>query len=446
MSQLAAHAAFLERELAWAEIVIDTGIKLYFEQECRYGDIYDVTPPTPDGDQADCAYARLLHQHQLGFDARLVLVLALAPHLRPQVLDPFLMRNTLYERRFTEFGGAIDGQHGSFLPTLESAAFLLAGRRLERRLTLLALFEPSHPFRRARLLDIDVGRSGSALFSAPLAVHREHLSHLTSGAPYRPEFSDSFPARRLHCTQQWEQLVLAPACMADVEEIRAWIEHGSQVLHRCRQIKPGFRSLFYGPPGTGKSLTAALLGEACQREVYRIDLSVVVSKYIGETEKNLASVFEQAEHKRWILFFDEADALFGARTHTASANDRYANQEVAYLLQRVEDYDGVVILASNLKSNIDEAFARRFQSMIYFAMPGAGERLRLWRQAFPDPAGLATEVDLRALADEYELSGGAIANVLRYTLLMMLRRGLDRVQLSDLRNGIRRELRKAGGL
>ena len=118
-------------------------------------------------------------------------------------------------------------------------------------------------------------------------------------------------------------------------------------------------------------MTACLLGKSTGRDVYKVDLSLVVSKYIGETEKNLARVFDQAQHKGWILFFDEADALFGKRSETKDAHDRYANQEVSFLLQRIETFDGIAILASNLRDNIDEAFARRFESIIYFPMPRA---------------------------------------------------------------------------
>ena len=135
-------------------------------------------------------------------------------------------------------------------------------------------------------------------------------------------------------------------------------------------------------------MTACLLGKSTGREVYKVDLSLVVSKYIGETEKNLARVFDQAQHKGWILFFDEADALFGKRSETKDAHDRYANQEVSFLLQRIETFDGIAILASNQRENIDEAFARRFESIIYFPMPRPEERLRLWRQGFSPQARL----------------------------------------------------------
>ena len=161
-------------------------------------------------------------------------------------------------------------------------------------------------------------------------------------------------------------------------------------------------------------MTAAVLGKTLGLPVYRVDLSRVVSKWVGETEKNLGALFDQAALGDMLLFFDEADALFGKRGDTQSANDRHANQQIAYLLQRIEDSPGVVILASNLKGNIDAAFARRFQAMIYFPMPDAAARLKLWQMAFAAPRSkLAEGVPLDALARRYELSGGEMINILR---------------------------------
>jgi SpoVK/Ycf46/Vps4 family AAA+-type ATPase len=178
--------------------------------------------------------------------------------------------------------------------------------------------------------------------------------------------------------------------------------------------------------------------------VYKIDLSLVVSKYIGETEKNLAKVFDQAQHKGWILFFDEADALFGKRSETKEAHDRYANQEVSFLLQRIETFDGVAILASNRRENMDEAFARRFESVIYFPMPRPEERLRLWRQGFSPQAELEPALDLEKLAQEHNLSGGAIMNVIRYASLQALEHGGAVIAAEDVLQGIRREYLKEG--
>ncbi len=235
--------------------------------------------------------------------------------------------------------------------------------------------------------------------------------------------------------------------MDDVENINTWLRHSQTILQQWkleRNIKPGYRVLFYGPPGTGKTLTATLIGLSIGVDVYRIDLSMVVSKYVGETEKNLANVFDQALNKNWILFFDEADALFGKRTQTNNSNDRYANQEVSYLLQRVEDYPGVVILATNLKANIDEAFARRFQASIHFAMPDADQRLRLWQGMFADRGLLSDDVDLVKLAERYELSGGAITNAVRYAAIQAIRMNRTQILQHDLIQGVTKELLKEG--
>ena len=209
-----------------------------------------------------------------------------------------------------------------------------------------------------------------------------------------------------------------------------------------KRIKPGFRALFYGPPGTGKTMAAGLLGKYTGHEVYRIDLSMMVSKYIGETEKNLANLFDKAENKQWILFFDEADALFGKRTNVKDAHDRFANQEVSYLLQRVEEFPGLSILASNFKSNLDDAFTRRFQSIVYFPIPSPVERLRLWQQSLPTAVELAPDVDLPRIANKYELTGSNIINIVHFCCLQALAEQTNVLSKENLLIGIQREFVK----
>jgi SpoVK/Ycf46/Vps4 family AAA+-type ATPase len=225
-----------------------------------------------------------------------------------------------------------------------------------------------------------------------------------------------------------------------------------------RWIKPGYRALFHGPPGTGKTLTALIVGKKTGRDVFRIDLSMVVSKFIGETEKNLSRLFERAKSKDWILFFDEADALFGKRTSTRDAHDKYANQEVSYLLQRVENHNGMVILASNFKSNIDEAFIRRFQSVVYFPAPNTSERLDLWKKILPGKAQEESDKtdkeskiiirphdkDLAAIAAKYEITGAGIVNVVQYCCLEALSEGSREITIRQIKAGIEREYQKEG--
>lgn len=439
------NADTLTGEMQWLAALIDARFKLYFGQECNYAQLEDI--PAPDLSANTSTYAQIYRHYKMSFTERVALLLALAPHLQPQLLDMFYIKNSTYDRGFTEFGGIRGQQHSGFLPTGETLAFLLAANDFNKRMEITALFSEDHYFNRYKILKLVNGHPDEPLLSGMLSVSVEYLNYCTTGSSHKPDYNVQFPAKRIATQLDWADLVLDQATLDEVMEIRDWIEYGDTLLQdwgMAKKIKPGYRSLFYGPPGTGKTLTASLLGKSTGLDVYRIDLSMVVSKYIGETEKNLANIFDQAQHKKWILFFDEADALFGKRTQTSSSNDRHANQEVSYLLQRVEDFPGVVILATNLKANLDDAFTRRFQSMIYFAMPGPEHRLRLWQQAFPDQVELEPKIDLRDIAEKHELAGGAIINVSRYCALMALKRNSDQILQKDIITGIRKEFGKDG--
>ena len=245
----------------------------------------------------------------------------------------------------------------------------------------------------------------------------------------------------------WDDLVLAPSTKIQIEEVKIWLRQRERLVTELgmeKRMKPGYKVLFHGSPGTGKTLTAQLLGKFTQKDVFRVDLSMIVSKYIGETEKNLARIFDKAEHYDWILFFDEADALFGSRTKVSSSNDRHANQEVSYLLQRVEDYKGIVILASNMRGNIDDAFIRRFSSVVHFPFPKPEERRLLWEKAFPQKLVFSGEVDLKKISDKYEVSGANISNIVEWCSLVALDKGDYKITETMLREGMSRELAKEG--
>ena len=440
-----ANTISLEKELGWFSKVLETRISLYFGHECVQQSIEEI--PLPNLTEDNSEYARLVKEYNLNADERLVLILALIPHVRPQELDTLFTQNKNLDRGFTEFGGWKGKTHGGFLPTCETASFILAGNNLEKRFEILQLFQSEHVFAKKDIIRVEHQGNNEPFFSGTLTISTDYLNRLTSGICQKPDYSINFPAKLITTKLGWEDLVLDHEVLEEIENITSWLKHSRTIMEDWgmeKSMKPGYRSLFYGPPGTGKTLTATLIGASVGADVYRIDLSMVVSKYIGETEKNLANVFDQAEHKNWILFFDEADALFGKRTQTSNANDRFANQEVSYLLQRVEDFPGVVILATNLKDNIDEAFARRFQTVIYFPMPDAEQRERLWHGVLNGKARLAKDVKLAKLAEAYELSGGAITNVVRYGALRALQDKRDSISHDDLRRGIVKELRKEG--
>ncbi|MEO5609868.1 MAG: ATP-binding protein [Ornithinibacter sp.] len=212
--------------------------------------------------------------------------------------------------------------------------------------------------------------------SGRLVPGREAVKRLTIGSGDLPSFSSAFPAAHLQTERTWENVVLHPKTQHQIQEIENWVKDdfvpmGDRELGK--RVKAGYRVLFHGPAGTGKALTATLLGKTAGRPVLRIDLARVLSKYIGETEKNLSRLFDAAREKDWILFFDEADALFGKRTAVRDSHDRYANQEVAYLLQAIETHPGLVIVATNQRNTNDDAFLRRFQASIEFLHPTRGE-------------------------------------------------------------------------
>jgi SpoVK/Ycf46/Vps4 family AAA+-type ATPase len=202
-------------------------------------------------------------------------------------------------------------------------------------------------------------------------------------------------------------------------------------------------ALLYGPPGTGKTMTAEVIAGDLNLELYKVDLSMVVSKYIGETEKNLGAVFNEAQSMNAVLFFDEADALFGKRTEISDSHDRYANIEVSYLLQRIETYEGIVLLASNLKGNIDDAFVRRFRFIIELPFPDCENRHKIWLRQFPSSAPLELDIEFSAIAETYQLSGGNIKNA---ALRAAFSAAADSVPIgtSHLLHGIRQEYQKMG--
>lgn len=445
LSPTAKNSHTIGKELTWLSKVIDTRIKLYFGKECDYSNVFEV--PLPNLDDDPSIYARIVKHFNMTFQDRIILTLSLAPHINPQTLDIFFTKNKTYDRIYTEFGGLKGRYHSGFLPTGETASFIIAGNDLEERIKLIDLFKPEHFFFKHNVLKLDLHAGNEPLLSSGLEISDEYLTFLTSGKPYKPDFSTKFPAKRLSTRLDWSDLVLDPHVLAEVSELSAWLEHQETIMNKwglSKQLKRGYRALFYGPPGTGKTLTACLIGKSTSLEVYRIDLSQVVSKYIGETEKNMANIFDQAENKNWILFFDEADALFGKRTATSDSKDRHANQEVAYLLQRVEDFPGVVILATNLKANMDIAFTRRFQSMIYFPAPNVEQRHKIWTNTFEGKVKLDKDVDFGLISNKYKVTGGNIINVLRFCSLSALRRGSEVVCMEDIQEGIKKELRKEG--
>jgi SpoVK/Ycf46/Vps4 family AAA+-type ATPase len=255
-------------------------------------------------------------------------------------------------------------------------------------------------------------------------------------------------AKKIQPKYTWKDIVLPEDSLAQLGEICQWVKHHHQVLgewgfDRKLSLGKGVNALFSGPSGTGKTMAAEIMANKLALDLYKINLSTVISKYIGETEKNLERIFTAAENANAILFFDEADALFGKRSEVRDSHDRYANVEISYLLQKMETYEGITILATNLRQNLDEAFVRRLAFTIHFPAPDEASRRQIWTKIWPAETPLAKEIDFDFLAQQFKLSGGNIKNIaLAAAFLAAEKKGP--VTMAHVLQAARREYQKLG--
>lgn len=255
-------------------------------------------------------------------------------------------------------------------------------------------------------------------------------------------------ARRIKPRYGWEEIILPRDRIDQLKDIKNHIRHRGRVYHDWGfedklSLGKGLNALFIGPSGTGKTMAAEVIAHDLGIDLYKIDLSSVISKYIGETEKNLSRVFQEAEESNAMLFFDEADALFGKRSEVRDSHDRYANVEVAYLLQKMEEHEGVVILASNLGSNIDDAFMRRMNFVIEFPFPDEDYRRQIWEAMIPDRAPAASDIDFEFLARKFKISGGSIKNIV-INAAFSAAESSSPITMAHMVNSTRKELKKMG--
>jgi hypothetical protein len=320
----------LYEEIDWLQSVINQVISNYLQH--TGGETHWTKLPMPDLSTVDSPFANTVTAWDLTNLERIALALAIAPHIRPEVLDIFFGQNKIYNRGFTEFGGVIDKGHSGFLPTGQTLFFLLTALNPEWQVDVLSFFNTDHIFHKEQIVAIESTESYLPKFNGILSINNRWLHYFMMGKKPKLEHSSTFPAQKITTNLDWVDMVLNPIIMDQVEELQTWLSHKDTLMDDwglSKHLKPGYRALFYGPPGTGKTLTVSLLGKNLGLDVYRVDLSMIVSKYIGETEKNLSRIFDTAAHQNWILFFDEADALFGKRTEANSSNDRHSNQQTA---------------------------------------------------------------------------------------------------------------------
>lgn len=307
----------------------------------------------------------------------------------------------------------------------ESAAF---GRRLSDRSPLI-----SH-----RLIE----RPSPNIYSPIQASARACAALLGWSAPVAEVLPGAVEAT---ATVGWEDLVLPPHCIQSLREMMLWVTQRQRVFQEWQgRVTGGPVALFSGPSGTGKTFAAQVLANALARKLYRVDLGLLVSKYIGETEKNLNALFDAAHGRDIVLLFDEADSLFGRRGEVKEARDRYANMEVSHLLSRIEGHQGPCILTSNLRQHLDPAFARRFQMVIEFPRPDAAARGELWRLLLPRRAPCHQAVETALLGRELSLTGGQIRNAALHAAFLAAGDNTP-IDLTHIARAVWTELAKEGG-
>ena len=444
--QTSANQNIIESML-YLQKIIELRLEHFFAKRKRKDVILEL--PQLSLTQNNDPLSNFIKHYNLSTEESIVLLVALAPHILPGFFDKIVGKYLPNGGDFIEFGGVKEEGNKSrgMMPSGETVLFILAVNDLQLRLKLQFILTNNHFFTRERILYLEEVKIGEPVMSGKLILDQDYVELFTTGHMTVPKLSSSFPAQYIDTELTWDELILSEKTLESIKEIEDWVKHHSTLMNDWgmrKKLKPGYRALFYGPPGTGKTLTATLLGKYTGKPVFKIDLSRIISKYIGETEKNLASLFDKAQNKDWILFFDEADAIFGKRTNVRDAHDKYANQEVSYLLQRIENYGGLTVLASNYKGNIDDAFMRRFHSAIYFPMPKPEERYHLWKNAFPDQVELAQDVDFNKVAQHYEITGAGIMNVVQYCCIEALSNNNQVINFKLIHKGVSKEMAKEG--
>ncbi|WP_082868083.1 ATP-binding protein [Tenacibaculum ovolyticum] len=395
----------------------------------------------------DSPVASYVNQHQLTNEDKVLLLLAIVSEILPSFLNNIITDFLPDGGDFSEFGGVKGKNHRGIIPTGETALYLLAGNAIEERAKVLNFILHESVLFEKGVIELEKVAYGEPFMSGKLILAEEYVHLFLTGKELKPQMSQDFPASLISTDLEWEDLVLNTKTLEDVKEIENWLAYKDTLMNDWgmkAKIKPGYRVLFCGLPGTGKTLTAGLLGKYTGKDVYRVDLSMVVSKFIGETEKNLSKLFDKSINQNWILFFDEADAIFGKRTSVRDAHDKYANQEVSYLLQRIEAHPGLIILASNFRNNIDSAFTRRFHNIIEFEAPGYEERILLWKKNLPKNIELESSITTEELAKKYSITGANIVNVIQYACLKTIANHKEEIQRQYLLEGIKREYSKEG--
>ncbi|TND08175.1 MAG: AAA ATPase [Bacteroidetes bacterium] len=390
---------------------------------------------------AESALGEFIAEHKLEPEAVFTLLFLFAATCNPQTIDRFSSGKRDHKRlRMVE---------DALLPSGYTLSWLLAGNNGIKGMTLVEkLLNPKHVFNKKSILQLSgVHDSASAPLNGVLQFVPGVLEMFLTNRFQPPRFGDNFPARLLTTTRDFDQMIHPEYLREKMRIVVAEPAYEKTMREKYdmgEQMPLGYRVLMSGPPGTGKSMAAAVLGACMMRDVYQVMIHQVMNKYVGETEKNLDRLFNMAEGKGWILFFDEADAIFGTRGEEGKedAGSRNRNEVISYLLQRFEHYNGIIFCATNLENNMDIAFKRRFQMQLRFSLPTETLRCKLWEQYLPD-FPRESRITIEWLS-KFTLPPSAIANVCNRVMMYALHFGYKEIRFEDIDHEIKIEMRDLG--
>lgn len=367
-------------------------------------------------------------------EEKLVLLLAALPHVRPTLLNSLIQQ---LAENAAKLPGKIASQGVTFLPTGNTALFLLAGNAPQQRLHWQrSLFNVHHELAKRGILKLQEVPPGEPMMDGFLKLSEEYLHWFVNGTDFKPVMDASFPAEQLTTQVKWDDLIVPDKTQRGIQELLDWTQNFASLKAQAHfwGDRKGYRCLMYGAPGTGKTMMARLLSKTGPREVWRVDATRIVSKFVGETTKNLKRMFEVAQHQDVIIFIDEGEGLFSNRSQEArNAQDTFVNQDIGYLLQAIEEYPGIILVATNNLSNMDDAFLRRFDTRIEFELPNDQMLYRLWTQALQS-FELDESIDLQTLSyyqakenrvknnEHLQVTGAKIALVRDYLTMQALKK------------------------
>lgn len=430
------------QDLQWLKEIVHIRAKELLEAEA----LLLALPKAPKLE--DGPYKNVVDEYALDDFGRLLLITGFAALYSPETFSPLLITDPISHQLPSNIGGQYSKMKNQFSPTFRTALFLFAGTDDSQYSSCLSTLHRGHVLLKEQIIYGKSIMGGSNFIANDLIeIDEEYLAYFLDGTKPRLDHGHQFPASLISTNRNLDDLIVKDSIKGQFKPIIHYMKAKiSGYFDDHDRFEAGYVVLLHGPSGTGKTFSATILGNILQLDVYKVDLSTIISKYIGETEKNLKTVFDRLQGKNCILYFDEADALFGKRSEVSDAKDRYANQEVSYLLQRVEEFDGLTILSTNFENNIDEAFMRRINVKINMSRPEEKERVMLWTYYTPEKYTYETKELQLYLALEYAFTGANIKNILNMITMELHNSKQDIITYDNILPYLKIECEKAFGV